>query len=163
MGDNTKLFHNIKIYLCDKNKGELHYIIDGLGEKFYKHSCSYKSRNYMLFLNHMNSISKFQKRIKTQFKKQTQKKFKIYYKEGRPLNMFPEKIYLVSVILYDSLPKIYMFSNRDDATDFAFNEARDAINSDLSYFGMGIIYYCIKKIKLQLQHIIYQVMNLEVK
>ena len=153
--DNTKLFHNIKIYLCDKNKGELHYIIDGLGEKFYKHSCSYKSRNYMLFLNHMNSISKFQKRIKTQFKKQTQKKFKIYYKEGRPLNMFPEKIYLVSVVLYNSLQQIHIFSNRDDATDFAFNEARDAINSDLSYSEDGnyILLYKKNKITIATHHI----------
>ena len=85
MENNTTLFHNIRSYLCDENNGELHYFTDIDGQMLYKHSCSYKSRGYVSFLNHIDNISKFQNFLKLYYKKKREK-----------LNMF-KNIYIISV------------------------------------------------------------------
>ena len=81
---NTALFHNIKTYLCDENNGELYYVTDQNGKMFYNHSCSYKSRGYMAFLNHIDNLSKFQKILKLYYKKKREK-----------FNMSQKQIYIV--------------------------------------------------------------------
>ena len=143
--NNTSLFHNIRTYLCDENYGKFYYKIDNEGETYYTHSCSYKSRGYMSFLNHIDNLIKFQK------------KFKVYYKQRCLLgNMLPDKLYVVSVIAKDSLPKMYMFNSKDDATDFAFNEAREYIKSDISYSEEGnyILTYKKNKITIAMHHVL---------
>ena len=132
--DYTSLFHNIRTYLCNENDGKLYYMTDKNGKMFYNHSCSYKSRGYMSFLNHIDNLSKFQKI------------FKLYYKKKRDkINMFQKQIYIVSVIASGNLPKIRMFFEKARAVDFAFNEAKDALGNKITYSEDGNYILNLKK------------------
>ena len=124
--NNTSLFKNIRTYLCHINSDVLHYTINRSEKTIYMKSCAYKTRSYLSFLNHINNLCKFQK------------KFKLYYKRRTSYNLMSSKyIYIVSVLLNNSLPKLHIFSNKICASDFAFNEATQFSNRELPYSDDG--------------------------
>ena len=65
--NNSKLFKNIRQYLCDENCGTLIYkVIEKQKTSIvtYNHSCAYKSRNYIKFIDSVDKLSVFQKNLK---------------------------------------------------------------------------------------------------
>ena len=135
--NNTPLFQNIRTYLCHINSNVLHYIINSSRKTIHMKSCAYKTRGYLSFLNHVNNLCKFQK------------KFRLYYKRHASYNLMSSKyIYIVSLLLDNSLPKIYIFSNKKCAINFAFKEATQFINTKLPYSDDGNYILTHKKNKI---------------
>ena len=137
--NNKSLFKNIKKYLCHINSDVLHYTVNGSSIYIKMMSCAYKTRCYLSFLNHVNNLSKFQK------------KFKWYYKRLSSYNLMSSKyIYIISVVLNSSIPKLRIFSKKEYATDFAFKEATQFINSELPYSDDGNYILTHKKNKIMI-------------